>query len=51
MGEKKDKSTYRDVNKPAQHRAHAGGAAIGPANGGGIEFAPYNCVFTLLSQI
>jgi hypothetical protein len=40
---KKRKLTYRRVNGPAQHRAHAGGARFRPANGGSIGIAGMVC--------
>jgi hypothetical protein len=38
----KKKLTYRRVNGPAQHRAHAGGARFRPANGRSIGIAAWH---------
>jgi hypothetical protein len=37
--EKRKNPGYRRVNGPAQYRAHAGGAGLGPTNGWSIGFA------------
>jgi hypothetical protein len=43
--EKRKNPGCRRVNGPAQYRAHAGGAGLGPANGRSIGFALESGVF------
>jgi hypothetical protein len=39
--QKRKKPSSRRVNGPAQHRAHTGGAGLGPANVRSIGFASF----------
>jgi hypothetical protein len=48
--QKRKKPSCRHVNGPAQHRAHAGGAGIDPANGRSIGFATLDCRGGVLSR-
>jgi hypothetical protein len=52
--EKRKNPGCRRVNGPAQYRAHAGGAGLGPANGRSIGFAViqfWSCLLALLKML